>query len=341
MKRSIIASAITLALSLSTSLLVTGASAAAPALTPAGTIPLPALGKGDFDQFAVDEARNRLYLSAEANHAMEVFDLHSGALLRSGGPVKSPHKVIVDPSTGYLFVADGGDNAVKVLDENLNLIKSIPTGKDPDGGWFDEAHRTFYVGSRAVDPASPGSEVIAISTATQSVVGSVAVPSAKTKAIVMDPAGDRLFISLRDKSQVAVISLKSHMVAALWSAPELNQNVPLVFDQADNLLFVGSRRPGKLFVLDGADGHVVKVLDSTEISDSMSYDPVSRLIYLSGTSGVSVYHVGGHDDITQVGLYETGEAKTSILVGSLHRLYAGRPKTDQQDAALEIFTLAQ
>ena len=340
MKRSIIASAITLALAPFLTLDPAGAAAAAPAVTLTEAIPLPAIHPGDFDQFAVDETRNRLYLSAEANGAVEVFDLRTGALLRSGGPVKSPHKVIVDPQTGRIFVADGKDSSIKVLDENLALIAKIPTGADPDGGVYDERSRIFYVGSRAVDPAAPGSEVTAISTATLSVVGTVPVASAKLKTMVIDPATDRLFVSMRDKSQVGVISLKAHAVVAVWSAEALNQNVPLAFDQADNLLFVGSRRPGKLFALDGADGHVVKLLDSTETSDSMSYDPDSRRLYLSGTSGLSVYHVGGRDDITQTGLYDTGAAKTSLLVASLHRLYAARPKTEQQDAALLLYAVA-
>ena len=41
------------------------------------SIPLPALHDGDFDHFAVDLASHRLFLTAEKNAAVEVFDLQT------------------------------------------------------------------------------------------------------------------------------------------------------------------------------------------------------------------------------------------------------------------------
>src|SRR6202011_6203152 len=39
------------------------------------TIPIPGLKDGDFDHFAADLAGHRLFLTAEKNSAVEVFDL--------------------------------------------------------------------------------------------------------------------------------------------------------------------------------------------------------------------------------------------------------------------------
>ena len=303
------------------------------------TVPLPAVGEGDFDQFAVDQKRNRLYLSAEASDAIEVFDLRTGDLIRSGGPVRAPHRLAVDEPSGRLFVADGGGNAVEVLDQQLNLIKTIPAGADPDGGVDDPERRIFYVGSRARDPADQTSTIAAISMATMSVVRSAPVASHTLKDMLIDRPTDRLFVSMRDKNQIGILSLKDHAVRAAWSPAGMNQPAPLALDRADNLLFVGSRKPGKLFVLNATDGHVVDVLDCTDVSDSMTYDDRARVLYVSGAGGLSLYSVQAGGAVKPIGLLDTGAGKTSLLVRGVNRLYVARPKTAQQGAALEIYAL--
>ncbi len=71
---------------------------------------------GDFDHFAVDLKRNRLFVSAEVHHSIEVFDLHSGAHLQSVGDFKTPHSIAFCPEKDELLVADGGDSALLLLD---------------------------------------------------------------------------------------------------------------------------------------------------------------------------------------------------------------------------------
>ena len=43
------------------------------------TIPMPGLKDGDFDHFTVDLAGHRLFLTAEKNSAVEVFDLNANS----------------------------------------------------------------------------------------------------------------------------------------------------------------------------------------------------------------------------------------------------------------------
>ena len=48
-----------------------------------GTIPIPGLHDGDFDQFTVDSLGQRLFLTAEENSAVEVFDLGTNKLVHT------------------------------------------------------------------------------------------------------------------------------------------------------------------------------------------------------------------------------------------------------------------
>ncbi|HEY2049291.1 MAG TPA: hypothetical protein VGH03_08105, partial [Caulobacteraceae bacterium] len=300
--------------------------------------PLPKVGKGDFDQFAVDLKRGRLFLSAEASGQIEVFDLKSGVLIRSGGDIRTPHRLAVDETTGRLFAADGGDASVKVFDETLRLIKRIPVGADPDGGVYDASRRIFYVGARTDGSPDAPSSIAAISTATMAVEGSTPIPAHTLKDMIIDRPTGRLYVSMRDKNEVGVVPLAGGALRT-FSASGMNQNVPLALDARRRLLFVGARKPGKLFVLDADDGRTLAAFDCTDVSDSMAYDARSQRLLVTGVDGLSVFNVHGTAQVTPVGLDAQVEGKSSLYVPSLHRLYVARPRSDTQAAALEVYEI--
>jgi DNA-binding beta-propeller fold protein YncE len=319
-------------------LLGTGYAQAAPAPTTTllSVTPIPAMPEGDFDQLDADETANRLFLSAEAGAAMDVFDLKTGRLLKSGGPVGSPHKVIVDLPSRHLFVADGDDASVKVLDENLSPISKIAVGPHPDTGVYDARKRLLYVGSRVDAGATATSIISVISTDKMAVIDTIPSPATTLKGMILDPAGHRLLVGMRDKNQIAVINLDSRTVS-LWAPPGLNQNVPMALDSAKHFLFVGSRRPGKLSVLDSRDGRVLAELPSTNISDSMFYDGKARILYVTGDDGLSRYRVDANGSVTALGTDAAVVGKSSLLLAQAHRLYVARPRKNGQTAALEIY----
>jgi len=122
------------------------------------------------------------------------------------------------------------------------------------------------------------------------VVDTIPISATIMKGMILDAVGHRLLVSLRDKSQIAVVDTITKHVT-LWSPSGVHENVPLALDRADHLVFVGSRHPGRLQVLDSRDGRVLTSLPCTETSDSMSYDGKARLLYVSGDGGMSRYRV--------------------------------------------------
>ncbi len=58
------------------------------------TIPLPGLHDGYFDHFAVDLQGYRLFLTAEENAQVEVFDLRTNKLVHTINDVKAPHSIL-------------------------------------------------------------------------------------------------------------------------------------------------------------------------------------------------------------------------------------------------------
>jgi DNA-binding beta-propeller fold protein YncE len=297
---------------------------------------LPTMPEGDFDQLAADVGRNRLYVSAEDGATMDVFDLRTGALLRSGGDVGSPHKVAIDLRDNHILVADGADGSVKVLSPDLKTITRIPVGARPDTGVLDPAARIFYVSSR--DGDGPNSLISAISLDSLKVVRTFTVPATTLKGLILDRQGHRLFVSMRDKDEIGIVHLGDGRVET-WAAAGLHKNVPLMFDEKTNLLFAGSRDPAKLVVLDDRTGAVRATLPITDTSDSMSFDPIARILYVSGDSGMSSYRLGLDGSTALISTDADVVGKTSLYVPDLHRLYVMRPKKNDQVAALQIYMM--
>lgn len=302
------------------------------------TIALPDIGGGDFDHFAVDLKRNRLYVAAEAHHSIEVFNLTTGEHLQSGGPVATPHGMVLNLEKNQLFVADGGDSSVKVLDaSDLRLIKRIDTRANPDAGIYDPRTRLFYIGNGGRAEKADFSEISVISIDDASVHGEIRVDATTIKSLQIDPATNRLFASLRDKKQVAVIDMVKDAVTQVWSIPGLNDNTPIALDAADHRLFVGSRSPGKLFVVNSDTGATIGSFDCTNIADELIYDPRMKRVYVGAAEGLTVFQQADADHYHEIDRVDTKGGKTAVLVPSLNRLYIPHTKLFAPQAALEIY----
>jgi hypothetical protein len=58
------------------------------------TIPLPGLKDGDFDHFTPDVAGHRIFLTAEANGKVQVFDTNTNKLIHTIENLKAPHAIL-------------------------------------------------------------------------------------------------------------------------------------------------------------------------------------------------------------------------------------------------------
>src|SRR5207249_11941471 len=63
----------------------------------------------------IDLKGNRLFLTAEDHHSVEVFNLKSNIRIHSIGGLDEPHNVRYLPDSNKLLVVDGGAGEVKFL----------------------------------------------------------------------------------------------------------------------------------------------------------------------------------------------------------------------------------
>jgi DNA-binding beta-propeller fold protein YncE len=110
------------------------------------TIPLPALHDGDFDHFAVAHTSHRLFLAAEKNAAVEVFDLQTNKLIHILADIEGPHSMLYRDDLKKLFVIDGGAAEVKIYQgDTYKRIGSIKLEDDADSMVYDPSTKYMYV----------------------------------------------------------------------------------------------------------------------------------------------------------------------------------------------------
>ncbi len=300
---------------------------------------------GDFDHFAVDLKRNRLFVSAEVHHSIEVFDLQSGAHLQSVGGFKTPHSVAFCPEKDELLVADGGDSALIVLKgaelervARIPLIDGSATGKgdSPDAAFYDAVTRLYYLGNGGASANLPNSTISIFSVDAGKLIGDIDIPGNNVESMGVDTVHGRLYVNIRDKQQIGVVDLATRKLLTTWTAPGLKGNTALAVDTVNQRVFVAGRKPGIFYVFN-ADGKVVSQQKCVDINDDMTYDPVLKRVYISGTQGLSVFHQDTPDTYTEIANIPTNGAKTSTYVPSVHQFYAIHPKTTVDEAGLLVF----
>jgi len=116
----------------------------------------------------------------------------------------------------------------------------------------------------------------------------------------------------------------------------------MALDEADHRLFVGTRSPAKLLILDTDTGKVITSLDASGDADDIFYDAANKRIYVSGGEGaVSVFEQTDPDTYKLVGKADTATgARTSLFVPESGVLYIAVPRNGNQQAEVRAFQTA-
>jgi len=323
------------------SLAVAALQAQAPALRQIGAISVEGVN-GEFDHFAIDLAHRRLYLAAEDQKTVEVFDLSSNKHIDSIRLFQRPHGLIFIPGTSRLIVADGGDGTCKFIDTDPpRLATKLKTALRADAVTYDAATQTGFVANGGVVAKMDYSLVTAFNTATAQLNGEIKLESKILEAMAIEKQTSRLFINLMDKNNVTVLDRVKREILAVWPLPA-EQPSAMAFDEPRQRLFVACRKPGRLVVLNTATGKPVTDLPCIGHADDAFYDPATQRIYISGGNGaVSVYKQHSADQYSLEQTVSTGSgAKTSLFVPELKQLFVAIPAGPGRTAQVLIFSTA-
>jgi DNA-binding beta-propeller fold protein YncE len=304
------------------------------------SVPLPALKDGDFDHFTVDLAGKRLFAAAEENGKALVFDLDSGKLLQTLSDLKAPHSLVYRDDLKKLYVVDGDLGKIRMYDgATYKNAGDIDLREGADSMAYDPATKYMYVVTGGSDAKMPNSYLTTVDSTTGKKLGDIKLDSDDVEAVALEKSGPRAFVLIRGNNTVEVFDRQKQTQLATWPLlKEATKPTAMAFDEAAHRLYIGTRSPGKLVVVDSNSGKVVANEPGASMIDDMGFDAAHKLIFFAATEFLDVFQVHDPDHVEHIAHVPTAfRAKTGIFVPELNRYYLGVPHHETKSAELRIY----
>ncbi len=306
------------------------------------TIPLLGLHDGDFDHFAPDVDGHRLFLTGEENEKVLVLDTNTNQLIHTIEDVKAPHAILFRKDLRKLFIVAGDASAVQVYDsDSYKLIGEVKVSIDADSIAYEPASHYLYVVNGGREAHTPYSLISVIDTDNSKKLRDVKIDTNHVEAIVPEKSGPRMFCNLTGKSAVGVLDRNTSALLATWPLPAgAKLNVAMALDEPDHRLFVVTRNPGQLIILNSDSGKVITTVPAVGMVDDMSYDAQHKRLYLAGDGALDVFEQKDPDHYALLAKIPGGfRAKTGILVPELNRYYLAVPHHENRDAQVRVYEI--
>jgi len=297
-------------------------------------IPLPNV-EGRIDHFTFDANRKRVMGAALGNNTVEVVDTFAGRTITSIAGAAAPQGLAYVSELNKLFVANGADGKLRVYDgDTFKLLHTVDIGEDADNVRYDPAEKRVYVayggdkeGGIAVIDADTGKRL-----------EDTARLDAHPESFQLAISKPVIYANIATKAKIALIDRTTHKVTD-WPLKSGKANYPMALDEADHRLFVVTRKPGQVVVLNSDTGVMVANVPSVNDADDIYYDTGRKRIYVPGGEGfISVIQQTDADHYRPLAKVPTTiGARTGLWFEKRDRFYLGVPASSKQGAALWVF----
>src|SRR5258708_1142919 len=286
--------------------------------------------EGRIDHFTAFPKRRLLIFAALGNNSMEVVNTFQAKVVQSVKGLNEPQGVLYVPGLDKIFVANAGSGKVMVYDgKTYALRKTIDLGAESDTDnlrWDEDSKRVFVgiVGGIAM-----------IDAVTETHVGKDLKGSGgHSESFQLEKKGSRIFVNVpEDGSVVNVIDRKTGELTK-WGLNGVTANYPMALDEDNHRLFVVTRRPPFLMVLDTDTGKEVARVPVGGSCDDVYYDAERKRIYALGGEGfISVIQQNDPDHYTlSANIPSAIGVRTGIFYGT--SLYVGVPASGVEPAQI-------
>ncbi len=268
---------------------------------------------GRWDYLEVDPVRHRLFMTR--GDRVQVLDLPSGKVAGQIGGLQSAHGVAFAQKLNLGFASSGGGNSIVVFDlATLQIRQEVKvSGANPDAILFDEGSGKLYAFNGKTNNVSVFDAVTMALKATIAVGG-------KPEFAVTD--GNRIYVNIEDKSEIAVIDIAGDRQVARWALNGCEEPTGLALDAAHQRLFSACQN-GVLAITDASNGKVVARAAIGQHSDAVVFDAASATVFSSNGDGtLSVIHQDDADHYARATILRTEKGARTMAMdhesGSLY-----------------------
>ena len=297
-------------------------------------IPLPNVG-GRIDHFTFDAKRKRVIGAALGNNTVEVVDTFAGRDIHSITGAAAPQGVVYVADLDKIFVANGTDGKLRIYDgDSFKLLNTVDIGEDADNVRYDPVEKKVYVAFGGDE----GGGIAVIDAASGKRLEDAARLDAHPESFQIATSKSAIYANIATKAKVVVIDRATHKVTE-WPLKTGKANYPMAFDEADHRVFVVTRKPAQLVVLDSDSGATVGSVPCVSDADDLYYDAGRKRIYVPGGEGfISVIQQIDADHYRPLAkIPTTVGARTGLWYEKRDRFYLAVPASSKQGAALWVY----
>jgi len=279
----------------------------------------------------IDVKGQRLFVSALGNHTLEVIDLKAGKRTNTIPGLQEPQGALYVPGSDRLYVASSKDGTVKIFDATqLKLLKTANYGDDADNLRYDSSRERIYVGF--------GDGALGELDSDGQKIGEIKLDS-HPESFQLEKNSARIYVNLPKSRKIAVLDREKGTVLTTWDTGMSFNNYPMALDEQNHRLFVVTRLPARLLVMDTSSGKIVQTLSAVGDCDDVFYDQSRKRIYASGGEGeISVFEQQDADHYKVVARIATVKgARTSFFSPDLGRLYLAVRRQGSSPAMIQVF----
>jgi len=294
------------------------------------TIELPDV-QGRIDHMSVDVKGERLFVSALGNNTVEVIDTKAGKRVKTIHGLQEPQGVLYVPATDRLYVANSKDGTVRIFDgSSYALLKTLDYGDDADNLRYDPDHKRIYVGY--------GGGALAEIDEEGNKAGEIKLDS-HPESFQLERASPRVYVNLPKSRKIAVLDREALTIVTTWPLGMTLANYPMALGESDHRLFVVTRYPARLLVIDTATGKTLQRLPTVGDCDDVFYDKAGKRIYAIGGEGaISVFEQQDPDHYKESARITTAKgARTGFFSPELDRLFVAVRRQGNESAAIRVF----
>ena len=308
--------------------------------------------RGRIDHLAYDAATKRLFVACIANSSLEVVDLEQGNRIKSIAGLKKPQGVAIVSDLALAVVSTGGDGIVHFFDTRSFQEKAaVPVGEDADNVRIAPNGRIYIAFG---GDAGPGG-LAEFDPATLARTRTIHLPL-RSESFQFDAFGKRVFANQpgqkRATTDGAVIAVDLTSGQLEWTSRlrKAARNFPMAVDGANRRIFVASRLPPKLVVIDDKAGTILGEAPCSPDADDVFFDKKTGCVLVIGGgnlpngnddgagSALEIFAVGSQGVLAKTWTFPLPpHARTGLFVPERRAIYVAVPPLQSRPSEIREY----
>jgi len=300
-------------------------------LTETGTISLPNV-PNRLDHMAFSAQLKLLVITARNNNSLAFANTTTMKLDKVIHGFSLPNAVSLLNHDTALVVTNGGNGTVSIIDPlRYGGLAKIDLPSNADNMIVDHHASKLYVGY--------GNGGVAVINITNWKLAQSIPLIGHPEAMSVEENGSKLFVNVPAGNYVAVLDKTNGQTLGNWPITNATGVFPMAFDEAHHVLFVGSRAPAKLIMVNTLTGAEITEVGIPGDADDMFFDAGNSCVFVSSGAGfiTAVKEVAPNSFRLAQSIQTYPGARTSLLDASSGLYFLAVPQSQNASAMVVVY----